>query len=227
MKKPFAIAGLLSCAALVLGCPKKTAEEADAAAEASVAADAEVAAPAPVADAAPAPVAVTAKNSAEVARYAAETAVADDDAKLGQLAPARTSPKSGAIVATLAPGSDITKLAEYQGSVLATFPDPKDPKTTLMGWIGKEAFTAAAPVVRDAGVVTDAGAVKDAGSVAPVDAGAAKLACSAGMVPVIITKDPVCKKKCAKDADCKGGAAGACATANQQGGGLVRVCASE
>jgi hypothetical protein len=215
MRKLILLGGLLSCVVLVLGCPKKTDSGAvDAAAEAE-------APPVAVVDAgAPAPVAVNAKNTADVARFPGETAVTDDDAKLGQLSPARTSPRSGSVVATLKPGGDVTKIAEYQGSVLVTFPDPKDANVTLMGWIGKEAFTAW--VVRDGGVKSDA---------AVVDAGPAKDAgvktCGAGQLAVVLATHPVCKKKCAKDAECKGGAAGSCVNANSVAGAVVRVCASD
>src|SRR5262249_31635711 len=166
-----------------------------------------------------APIAVNAKNSADVARFPGETLVANDDAKLGQATPARTAPKTGSVVATLKPGEDVTKVAEYQGSILVTFPDAKDAKTTLMGWINKDAFNVRA--IHDAG---KGDAVATDGGVKP-DAGPPK--CPAHQVAVILAKDPVCKKKCTKDADCKGGAAGACANANGINGNVVRVCAAD
>ena len=221
---------VLSCAVLALGCPKKKGEGADAAADAAVEAEAAVD---PAVDAAPepaAPVVVNAKNIGEIARFPAETPVTDDDAKLAQTAQARTSPKTGAVVATLKPTSDVNKIAEYQGAYLVTFADPKDANVTLMGWIGKESFTAPTIVKTDAGVKADAGVKTDAGAVvvdagaAKPDAGPAKLACATGQVPVVLSKDPVCKKKCTKDADCK---TGACANATGQAGGVFRVCASE
>lgn len=211
------LVSVLSCAALILGCPKKKDDGGDASADAAVVA---VEPPAAVVDAGvPAtPVAVNAKNVAEVARFPAETVITDDEAKLAQITPARTSPKTGNVVATLKPSSDVTKLAEYQNCYLVTFADPKDATVTLMGWIGKEYFTA--PAI----VKTDAGAKLDAGAVVVPDAGPAKLTCATGQTAVVLSKDPICKKKCTKDADCK---AGACANASVQGGGVARVCAAE
>ena len=121
-------------------------------------------------------------------------------------------------MATLRPGGDVHKMAEYQGSYLVTFPDPKDASQTMMGWIGKEAFTVWVP--RDGGVKPDAAAPV-------VDAGPPKATCAAGQVAVILSRDPVCKKRCARDADCKGGAAGSCVPANAAAGNVVRVCAND
>ncbi|HVH42186.1 MAG TPA: hypothetical protein VM925_07570 [Labilithrix sp.] len=213
--------GLLSCALLVLGCPFKKKDEADAAADAAVV-DAE-APTAVVADAAPPAPVVTAKNAADVARFPAETAVTDDDMKLASTGYARTTPKTGKLVAALKPGTDVVKLAEYQDCVLATFADPKDASSTLMGWIDRTSFSAPAAVVKRDGGVSDAAAPP-----AVVDAGPPpKAGCPANFVSVVLAKDPVCRKKCAKDADCKGGAAGACANATTAAGGVARVCATE
>jgi hypothetical protein len=223
MRKVLLTTGLLCCAVLVIGCPfkKKDKDEGDAAADAALV---EAEAPPPATDAAATPAAaVTAKNSADVARFPAETAVSDDDMKLASPGIARTSPKTGTIIATIKPGTDVTKIAEYQSCILVTFADPKDASATLMGWIGKESFTAPAITKRIDGGVSDAAAP------APVDAGHAepkKLTCPMGMVAVVLTKDPTCRKKCFKDSDCKGGAAGACANASTAAGGVARVCVS-
>lgn len=215
---------VVTSAVLVLGCPKKKGTDADAAAEA----EAPMAA---VVDAAPMVPVVDAKNSADVARFKAETAVSDDDAKLGQVAPARNAPKTGKIVATLKPGAEVNKIAEYQDSLLVTFADPKEPNTTLMGWVGKEAFTvrvARDGIRGDGGTApTDAGAKGDSGVVVLTDAGGlphVKLSCPAGMAAVILTKDPICKRKCTKNSDCR---VGACANASGPTGAVVRVCSSE
>jgi hypothetical protein len=234
MRKNHVSIGLLACV-LALGCQFLKKGDADAGDDGSAAATdgatavAEAEAPPPPetdAAPAPAPVVVTAKNAADVARFPAEAAVADDDSKLAAVAYARSSPKSGTVVATLQPGADVAKIAEYQNSILVQFADPKDASTTLLGWIGKESFTAPAIKRVDGGVV-DAGAPKDAGGVAVVDAGAKKLTCAANQVAVVLSKDPVCKKKCAKDADCKGGAAGSCAPASTATGGVAKVCTTE
>src|SRR3954464_1665236 len=98
MRKILLLAAVFSCAIVVLGCPKKKKDDiVDAAADGAV----EPEVPAVVADAATPPAAVTAKNSADVARFAAETALAREDAKLGQPSQARTSPKTGTVIATL------------------------------------------------------------------------------------------------------------------------------
>jgi hypothetical protein len=228
-------AAVVTCAAVVLGCPFKKSSDADAAADgASAVPEAEAPAAAVVVDAAPIPVPITAKNSADVARFPAETPVSDDDLKLASPGIARTSPKTGTVVATLKPGTDVLKIAEYQTSILVTFADPNDASATLMGWIGKESFSApAVSTKRDAGASDAAAPIVDAGApdaAKKSDAGgsdAKKPACAAGQVAVVLSKDPVCRKKCTKDADCKGGAAGTCANATTAAGGLARVCANE
>jgi hypothetical protein len=214
---------VLAALVLLVGCDLiKKKGDADAAADAA----AEAAAPpaAAVEDAAPpAPAAVNAKNVNDVARFPGETAVTDDDSKLGQPAAARTSPKGGNVVATIKPGADVTKVAEYQGSFLVTFADPKDANTTLIGWIGKDAFTAKTVTTRDGGV--DAGAKADAGTHA--DAGPpsnVKITCPGGSVAVVLAGGPVCKKKCTKDGDCKTTSAGSCANASSPAGSVVRAC---
>lgn len=238
MRNALFVAGVVSCAAL-LGCPFKKKGDADAAADAEAVAEAE--APAAVVDAAPAPVAIDAKNSADVARFPAETPVTDDDLKLASTGIARTAPKTGTVVATLKPGTDVLKIAEYQSSILVTFTDPRDASSTLMGWIEKSSFSApAVSSKRDAGPSDAAAPVADAGDAKKADAGgsdakkvdagggdAKKLTCASGQAAVVLSKDPVCRKKCTKDADCKGGAAGTCANATTAAGGIARVCANE
>jgi hypothetical protein len=211
MRNPLILSTVLvACTVALFGCPKK-AGDADAASDAALA-EAE----APPIDAAEAPP-IAAKNSAEIARFAAEVAVPDDDAKVMSPATVRTSPRAGSVVATLKVGTDVTKVAEYQGAFLITFPDPKDASVTLMGWVGKEGFSAWVPKK-----------VTDAAAPVPVDAGPPpKLTCPNGLVAVIITKDPICKRKCAKDSDCKNTAAGSCQNANGQAGTVVRACVND
>lgn len=225
----------VACVAFVSGCDlinKLKGGDADAGSDAA-AADAAVAivdAGEPDAAAAP-PIVVQAKNVGDVARYPGETAVPDDDAKLLQPSPARTSPKSGNVVATIPAGGEVMKVAEYQGSFLVTFPDPKDASSTLMGWIAKESFSAATRViVKTDGGVVDAGPAPIADAGAPkADAGAAKVTCSIGFTAIVLTPGaaPVCKKKCIADANCPSKAAGACANASSQTGGVVRACVKD
>jgi hypothetical protein len=220
MRKLVLLSGLLPCLLLLAGCPKK-GDSADAAAE-SAAPDPDAAA------AANTPPVPDAKNKADVARFQAETAVADDEAKPATFVNARTSPKSGGVVASLKPGTDVHKHAEYQDCFLVTFADPKDANTTLMGWIEKSSFTYVAP--RDAGAkdaaasdaaVADAGAVVDAGA-AVVDAGAPKCAANEALVTLSASKT-ACKKKCTADKDCK---TAPCENATSAGK-VVRVCTKD
>jgi hypothetical protein len=240
MRKLFVATSLLCSLVVLSSCSllKKKTDEADAAAAASDEAGAEPATTA-AADASEAPPAPAAKNAADVARFQAETKVEDDGAKILTMAAVRAAPRAGATVATLKPGSDVTKVSTYQDAFLVTFADPKDASVTLMGWIGKESF--AAVVVTDGGLreggldggAADAGPkdagppIADAGHAA-VDAGKPALKCAANQVAVLVGAEPSCKKKCAVDKDCAGGAAGACALAAAAAGGkAVRVCVRE
>ncbi len=213
MRKLFLAVSVLSAVVVLAGCPKKkTTEDPEAGAG-----DAAALAPPPVEDAAPAPPpAPVAKNANEVARFGTETPVEDDDMKIASVANARTTPKGGSVVATVRPGMDVTKVAEYQDCILVTFADPKDASSTLMGWVEKAAFTA--PVRK-----VDAGP-RDAAAPVVVDAGPKPLTCAAGQVAVTLSAAPVCKKKCTKDGDCK---TPPCSPASGPGGKVVRVCAAD
>jgi hypothetical protein len=203
---------LLPCAALLLAaCPKKKGD-ADASADAEPAEASAVVEPPDTGP--PPPVQPTAKNAAQVARFPAETPLTDDDLKLANMAIAWTQPRGGTQVAVLKPGTDVVKLAEYQGCLVVTFTDPRDANTTLMGWIGKEAFVAW--VVRDAGV-------RDA------NVGPAPLKCAGGQEAVVLAANlpPSCRKKCNSDADCKGALAGSCAVAAKTTGAATKVCTNE
>jgi hypothetical protein len=208
----------LPCLLLATGCPKKGGD-ADAAAEA--AAPDPDAATAAATDTPPVP---DAKNKADVARFQAETAVSDDEAKPATFVNARTGPKSGGVVASLKPGTDVHKHAEYQDCFLVTFQDPKDASSTLMGWIEKSSFTWVAP--KDAGAkdaaVADAAVAVDAAAPAVVDAGAPKCAANEALVTLSATKT-ACKKKCTSDKDCK---TAPCENATA-GGKVVRVCTKD
>lgn len=221
MRKIIVATSLLACAALVLGCPLKKNAGGDASADAADLAEASAAAPAD--DAAAAPTAVNAKNTADVARFPGETASSGAE-KIEALSVARTSPRGGNVVATLPVGTDVTKVAEYQTNVLVTFADPKDASATLLGWVGKEAFTAVVVKHLDGGL-------HDGAAPAPVDAGPPvdpkKLTCPANNVAVILAANPVCKKRCTKDSDCKGGKAGACGPASTVAGSVAKVCVND
>lgn len=227
MRKITPVLLVASCLAiLTTGCPKKGGDAADAAPEAAVA---EV-------DAAPAVVAPTAKNAGDIARFGTEQPIANEVAKLVDAATTvRTGPRQGGVVATLRGGTDVTKIASHKDCFLVTFADPKEPATTLMGWVGNDAFTA--DVIRDAGPkdaatdgATDAGA-KDAAvadaAPAAVDAGPAALTCPAGQQVVELGAGPVCKKKCTADKDCKDKAPKSCAPGTAPGGKVIHFCSNE
>lgn len=217
MRKLFFAFALLPCVALLVGCPKKKDDGLDGGEDGSAEAAADVV------DAAPA--APVAKNAADIARFpAAEKPVTDDTSPLVDFnSPVRTTPRGGSVVANLKAGVDPVKIAEHQDCFLVTFPDPKDPAATLMGWIGKDAF------IRDA--VVDAGikdAAKDAvvADAAPVPAGPLK--CPAGQEVIVnIGPAPLCKKKCTSNKDCKNPVADACHVASTLGGKTTKVCAAE
>lgn len=214
MRKLLVLSGLLPCLMLLAGCPKKGGD-ADAAAEGGADPDATAATPPPTPAATP-----DAKNKSDVARFEAETKIEDDAQKPAVWANARTSPKGGNLVASLKPGTDVTKIAEHQDCFLVTFADPKDANVTLMGWIEKSSFTYVAP--KDAGPKdgsTDAAPV-DAGAV--VDAGPPKCAANEERVTLSATTT-ACKKKCKDDKECKNGP---CSVANAAGK-AVKVCAAD
>jgi hypothetical protein len=212
MRKLFLYCALVPCVAMLVGCPKKKDDGSDAG-------DAEVEAAAAV-DAAPA--APAAKNVNDVARFPAEKPLTDDDQKTIDLfTSVKTGCKSGAQVALMKAGTDPFKIAEFQDCMLVTFPDPKDATVTLMGWIPKEAFTRV--------TVFDAG-IKDAGKDATVDAAVATgpLKCAAGQEAIVnIGKDPICRKKCTTEKDCKTPTPGACKTATTVAGKLTNVCVND
>lgn len=218
VRKLFLCCVVGSCITLLLGCPKKKDDGADAGDEAGAVAVA------PAVDAAPVPVAPVGKNAADVARFPAEKPLADDDAKiLDPFTQAKSGCKSGALVAAVKLGTDPFKVAEFQDCFLVTFPDPKDPAGNLLGWIPKSSFVGAP--LRDAGV-------KDATTDGPVvDAAVAVLPlgkCPAGQEAVNIANlQGLCRRKCSTDKDCKNPVANACAAAATFTGKITKVCANE
>jgi hypothetical protein len=127
-----------------------------------------------------------AKNEANVLRYANETPIANEPGVIGKDgATVRNFPGNGPVVATLAKGTPVAKIAAYFATgTLIMFDDPSGDGSKLIGWVTPKVFDVAAPpptkpvvvpprivdagavVARDAGVVTqDAGAsLKDAGA---------------------------------------------------------------
>lgn len=209
-------------AASFIGCPllkKKAAEEADASA------------------AAPPPGAATvtmsgtgAKNEANVLRYATETPLSNEPAVIGKdNTPARNFPGNGPVVANLAKGVPVAKIAQYFSTgTLVMFDDPSGDGSKLIGWVTPTAFDITAPAPTKIVVVPprDAGgavAIKDAGA-APVDGGSKTSTTDAGsnnnsgiVFPKgLVSYAPIegkcgegyaltqgmCRKKCAADSEC-------------------------
>ena len=184
-------------AASFLGCPllKKKAQPADAGDDAD-----DLAA---VVDAATVTAAgLGAKNEANVLRYANETPLPNEPAVIGTKgAKARNFPGNGPEVANLAPGTEVTKVAQYfSTATLVMFDDPSGDGTKLVGWVSPKAFDVTAPTPKtiptpgptpgptkdvvparvDAGSTT----TKDAGATTP-DAGSATAAKDAGAAPKV------------------------------------------
>lgn len=212
MRKLILLCSFLPCVVLLAGCPKKGDTGADAAAEAA-ATPAE--ASADLGEGGEMPAAPSAKNEKDIARFPGETKVANEPAKILSYAVVRASPRAGANVAVPHVGSDVTKIAQYNDAFLIVFPDPKDASSSLMGWVGKEAFVA---------TITDA-------SVNHLVVDASKpLTCGAGLALVTLGgAEPVCKKTCKTDKDCKTPTAGACGVAAAATGAnkAVHVCLNE
>lgn len=177
------------------------------------------------ADAAPeaAAAAPVGKNAAQVARFGSEVAM-NQPMVLGQTSFPRTSPNTGTVVATLHPGTAVTRIATNgPNENLIVFADPNVPTDNLMGWVTEAAFTAAVVGVHheplhDGGVV-DAGAAPAATATTP------SVTCAAGQIAVQqVGNKVVCKKTCAKDADCphKG-----CKDFTGVAGNTVRACLND
>jgi hypothetical protein len=199
MRKLLILTAFVPCVALLFGCPKK-ADPADAGDEAAVTAVVEAG-----------PVAPVAKNAATIARFGTDTPIANEAGKLlAASTTVHTSPRGGNIVATLKPGTDVTKIASHTDSFLITFADPKDASSLLMGWVGKEGFSPTI-IIRDAGVI---------------DTGVVTLVCAPGTVAVFLGGQTVCKKQCKTDADCANAIVGSCIVGalGAAGGKAVHVC---
>jgi hypothetical protein len=209
MRKLILLFAFVPCAVILAGCPKKDGA-ADAAAEAAAETPSAAAADAAAPTAAPA-----AKNEKDIARFpSGETAIANETAKILSYTVARTQPRGGGNVGSPKIGGDVTKIASYNDVFLIVFPDPKDATSNLMGWVGKEAFVV---------TITDA-------SIDRIVVDAAKpLTCGAGLALVTLGGDPICKKTCKTDKDCKNPTAGACGVAAAATGAAkaLHVCINE
>jgi len=152
------------------------------------------------------PAGIGAKNEADVLRYANETPVANEPAVIGSKgAKARNFPGNGPEVANLAPGTNVTKVAQYfSTATLVMFDDPEG-GGKLLGWVSPKAFDVTEPTPKATTTptsaptpsptkdkdpapsrVVDAGSTptptKDAGAAIP-DAGSSAAAKDAGAPP--------------------------------------------
>lgn len=170
-----------------------------------------------------------AKNEANVLRYATETPLANEPAVIGKdNTPARNFPGNGPIVANLAKGVPVAKIAQYFSTgVLVMFDDPAGDGSKLLGWVTPNAFDVAAPPPAKPVIVPprDAGGpvvvVKDAGTAPVADAGTKPATPDAGSSTVVFPKGLVsyppiegkcgegyaltqsmCRKKCTADTEC-------------------------
>jgi len=102
---------------------------------------------------------------------------------------ARKEPVSGAQVASLKKGTKCTLIAKKGKSALATFADPKDATSTLMGWIADDAFV---PGTTPVAITRHA----DGGVSAPKTG-----VCGPGQT-LLMGDDAFCGKICSADKDC-------------------------
>lgn len=135
--------GILALSFVVAGCnPLAKKADVDAGVDAAVtAADAVDAAPVPQP-------AVLATNQGDIARFPDESPIANVRATFMRAYNIRESPLAGAIILGLPKGAVVTQIAQRTTYVLIVFDNPKQAGSQLMGWVGKDAFSA---VVADAG----------------------------------------------------------------------------
>jgi hypothetical protein len=191
---------IVSCVGMAgCGLLKKSATDAgDAEAADATAAEVDAAPPEP-----PAPLAT---NADDVSRFSDETPLDKVLATVQRTTKVREIPGIGNVVATLATGASVTKIAQRSTSFLLLFENAADHKA-LMGWVGQEAFTAPAT-----------------GATASVKAPK----CEAPEV-ALIGDAPFCGRVCTSDAACASGQAckGAANTfAAGKAGAAVRLCIS-
>ncbi len=120
-------AGVLIAALVFPACSrKKEASDAGAPAASDTASAAASAAP-------------SAANASDVARFGDEEALDGGSVSLVAAATVHAQPGAGAVVASLAKGTEVNTLAEHGTSTLVTFADPKNGSSTLMGWVASAA----------------------------------------------------------------------------------------
>jgi hypothetical protein len=157
-----------------------------------------------VADAAVVPTgpAAIATNEGDVARFPDETKLADVAAVFQRSYNVREAPPAGTLVVGLNKGTAVTQIASRDKYFLITFDNAKAPGTRLMGWVHKDAFSAA---IIDAGIPT----------------------CAVGEV-LLVGDQPFCAKPCNADGECPAGQAckgsGTRLLSSGKSGDNVQVC---
>jgi len=101
-----------------------------------------------------------AANAGDVARFADEEPFGPTAIVTGDGTRVTRSPGGGDVVATLAAGTDVTKLSARGGEALVCFDEPKPGGRHLMGWVPQSALEdpalpSPAPQVDDGGAPPD------------------------------------------------------------------------
>jgi hypothetical protein len=86
-----------------------------------------------------------ASNAGDVTRYDDEIPLGPDATIAKDKTPARRAPGTGAVVATLPTGTEVTKLSTRGNDTLIVFDDPKESTGRLMGWVPESSLDESAP----------------------------------------------------------------------------------
>ncbi len=126
--------GVCAVAVVLMGCPKKPGASDAGAGDGAPASSASAEAAAPSA-----PVGA---NDADVTKYPGQNADAQDSLTTHTTAYARTEIgyTGGKLVATLKPGTAVTRIADHEGYDLVVFADPSDATKQLEGWVAQGDF---------------------------------------------------------------------------------------
>lgn len=196
------VATALALLAVVSGChllKKKSTE--DAGTEDAGDAVAET----PAVDAAPPSVTgPLAANENDIARFPDEAKLDGAAAATARWATVREAPVFGTSVASLKPGTTVSKISQRDKYLLVTFDDPKDASRKLLGWTHQDSFAPASAT----------------------DAGLRALTCTAPEV-ALLSDGAFCGRVCTADKECPAEQAckGSAQTfTNGRVGGAVKVC---
>ena len=82
-------------------------------------------------------------NAGDVKRFDNESTLGFVETTLTKSVIAHMAPEEGAEVALLVGGTNVVQVAEHDGSILVTFPDPRDATRRQMGWVPANAINVA------------------------------------------------------------------------------------